>query len=104
MGSMAGLDRCPNRDSIPGPSSPYRVAIPTELSRPTIGLERLSKSTRNLGYSADRDSNLGPSDTKQRLSVLRTAFLKSTWNNVQHPHREHELLSLHVQPNSTYPD
>jgi hypothetical protein len=22
-------------DSIPGPSSPYRIAIPTELSRPT---------------------------------------------------------------------
>ena len=23
----------PNRDSIPGPSSPYRVAVPTALSR-----------------------------------------------------------------------
>ena len=34
----AGLDRCgktrPHRDSIPGPSSPLRVAIPTALSRP----------------------------------------------------------------------
>ena len=34
-----GLDRCgksrPHQDSIPGPSSPQRVAIPTELSRPT---------------------------------------------------------------------
>jgi len=26
----------PHRDSIPVPSSPYRVAIPTELSRPTL--------------------------------------------------------------------
>jgi hypothetical protein len=26
------------RDSIPGPPSPKRVAIPTELSRPTIRL------------------------------------------------------------------
>ena len=25
-----------HRDSIPGPSSPYRVAIPSELSRPTV--------------------------------------------------------------------
>jgi hypothetical protein len=25
-----------HRDSIPGPSGPYRVALPTELSRPTI--------------------------------------------------------------------
>jgi len=35
----AGLDGCGksrlHRDSIPGPPSPYRVAIPTELSRPT---------------------------------------------------------------------
>ena len=36
----AGLDGCgkprPHRDTIPGPSSPYRVAIPAELSRPTV--------------------------------------------------------------------
>ena len=38
-GPRAGLDECgksrPHRDSIPGPSISYRVAIPTELSRPT---------------------------------------------------------------------
>ena len=38
MGPRAGLDRCgkarPHRDSIPGPSSPQRVAIPITLSRP----------------------------------------------------------------------
>jgi hypothetical protein len=37
MGHRAGLDGCgksrPHRNSIPGPSSPYRVAIQTELSR-----------------------------------------------------------------------
>ena len=35
VGSKAGLDGCGkslhHRDSIPGPSSPLRVAIPTEL-------------------------------------------------------------------------
>jgi len=35
VGSRAGLDRCgksrPHQDSIPGPSSPELVAIPTEL-------------------------------------------------------------------------
>jgi hypothetical protein len=40
VGPRAGLDGCgkvrPHRDSIPGPSSPYRVAIPTELSRSTV--------------------------------------------------------------------
>jgi hypothetical protein len=40
VGPRAGLDGCgksrPNRDSIPGPSVPERVAIPTELSRPNV--------------------------------------------------------------------
>jgi hypothetical protein len=39
VGPRAGLDRCgksrPHRNSIPGPSSPYPVAILTELSRST---------------------------------------------------------------------
>jgi hypothetical protein len=38
MGPRAGLDRCgksdPQRDSIPGPSRPYPVAIPTMLPGP----------------------------------------------------------------------
>ena len=38
MGLRAGLDWCGksrrHRDSIPGPSSPYAVAIPTELPGP----------------------------------------------------------------------
>jgi len=36
VGPTAGLDGCkksrPHQDSIPKPSSPYRVAIPIELS------------------------------------------------------------------------
>ena len=39
MGPSAGLDGCgishPHQDSIPGPSSTYPFAIPTELSQPT---------------------------------------------------------------------
>jgi hypothetical protein len=54
-----------------------------------IWLEGLTKSARNLGYSADLDLNLGPSDTKQRLSVLRTALLKQ-W-------RTQEFFSGEVQ-------
>jgi hypothetical protein len=38
VGPRAGLDGCgkprPRRNSIPGPSGPWQVAIPTELSRP----------------------------------------------------------------------
>ena len=37
MGLTAGVDECgksrPHRDSMPGPSSPWRVSIPTELPR-----------------------------------------------------------------------
>ena len=40
MGPSACLDRCgksrPHGDSIPGPSSQYPVAIPTELPGPQI--------------------------------------------------------------------
>jgi hypothetical protein len=40
VGLRAGPDGCgnthPHRDSIPGPSSPQRVAIPTELSWPSV--------------------------------------------------------------------
>ena len=40
MGPGAGLyacgKSCPYRNSIPGQSSPYRVIIPTELSRPQL--------------------------------------------------------------------
>ena len=40
VSSKAGLNMCgksrPHRDSIPGPSSPQRVAIPTELPRLTV--------------------------------------------------------------------
>jgi len=40
VGPRAGLDECgifrPHRDSIPGPSSPWRVAIPTALPSPQL--------------------------------------------------------------------
>jgi hypothetical protein len=40
VGRRAGLDKCGksrlHRNLIPGPPSPYRVAIPAELFRPTI--------------------------------------------------------------------
>ena len=45
-GSRAGLDgcekSCPHRSSIPWPSRPQRIAIPTEITRPpSIGLRYL---------------------------------------------------------------
>ena len=56
MGPRAGLDRCgksrPHRDSIPGPSSPYPVAIPTELPGPPLYINsvenKLGKKEENV--------------------------------------------------------
>ena len=46
LGPRAGLDGCGksrlHRDSIPGPSSPQQVAIPTHLSRPPYKSIRVS--------------------------------------------------------------
>jgi hypothetical protein len=55
----AGLDGCgksrPHRDSIPGPSSQYRVAIPTELSRRHICFGVISRLRQGKGLKADLD-------------------------------------------------
>ena len=48
----------PHRDSIPGPSSPSRVAIPTELSRPTVFNSRLWKLYAVCWYTLNRDTFL----------------------------------------------
>ena len=49
MGPKAGLDRHgksrPHRDSIPGPSIPQRIAIPTEPFRPTQLILKYQKPT-----------------------------------------------------------
>jgi hypothetical protein len=49
VGLRAGLDRCekssPHRDSIPGTSSPYCVAIPTAVSRSTTDTKLPSHKT-----------------------------------------------------------
>ena len=51
MGPRAGRDGCGksrlHRDSMPGLSSPQRVAIPTELSRPTSPIHTFYKWNRS---------------------------------------------------------
>jgi hypothetical protein len=51
---MAGLDRCgksrPHRDSIPGPSSPQPVAMPTELPGPQFYGLNLYKSVKGVCF------------------------------------------------------
>jgi hypothetical protein len=50
MGPRAGLDGCekshPHWDSIPGQSSPWSVAIPTELPGPQLIYHRIFKLLR----------------------------------------------------------
>jgi hypothetical protein len=50
MGPRAGLDRYgksrPHRDSIPGPSTPYPFAIPTELPGPLREKQQTQESEK----------------------------------------------------------
>ena len=59
MGRRVGLDRCgkshPHRDSIPGPSSPQPVVLPTELPGPPL---------RIAVYNLFRVTCLAPANTK----------------------------------------
>jgi len=58
VGPRAGLDGCekshPYRNSIPGPSSPYRVAIPNEVSRPLRILAGYNLNSTVLGRTSGR--------------------------------------------------
>ena len=63
MGPGAGLDEYGmsglHRDSIPGQYSPYRVDIPTELSRPPVDVEG----------TGDRRTCCSPQERKQASRV-----------------------------------
>ena len=77
MGPRAGLDRCgksrPNRDSIPGPSSPERVVIPTELSRPPLIREGRNKvGVRQYGVKAWTGLNWVQADCSAAHCGLQT--------------------------------
>jgi hypothetical protein len=66
----AGLNRCgksrPHRDSIPGPSSPWRVAIPTELSWPTYTLG----CHYNSSHTLQAQSKSGSGSVPLSLTIL----------------------------------
>ena len=59
MGPRDDLDWCgksrPHRNSIPGPSSPQRVAIPTELSMIKPGRVRWADHLARVTYRGRRD-------------------------------------------------
>ena len=83
MGPRAGLDRCgkslPHRDSIPGTSSPYPVAITTELPGP-----------QERERERERDKNVKcPLVQALRLCTSRTA------------HRGSRAIALHFHDYGT---
>jgi len=49
----------PHRDSFPGPSTPYRVAIPTELSRPICYFDTIMMSVVRKEIWLTSDKNTG---------------------------------------------
>jgi hypothetical protein len=58
VGPRAGLGRCgksrPHRDSIPGPSSPWPIVIPTELPGPHKICLSIKKTVHNDPSSSMR--------------------------------------------------
>ena len=68
VGPRAGLDGrkiSPHRDSIPGPSSPKSVAIPTELPGPLTKLN----TQQNLGKA-----NFGPKRPKENSPLNKMPY------------------------------
>ena len=88
MGPRGGLDGCkisrPHRDSIPGPSSKWRVAIPTELSlstdtRTTCHYIRVPLSfviiSKDMDAFAHLDTNLKILSFWKMSSSIRNHYL-----------------------------
>ena len=82
---MAGLDGCrkprPHRDSFPGPSTAYRVAIPTTLSQPTEKDKKDVNTTSNTQcatvqrhLSAHRDHSMIANSRTKILATFRGIF------------------------------
>ena len=66
----------PHRDSIPGPSSPYSVAIPTELSGPHIILCKMGLVVKFVSYMdcANLHSVCAPSAELQRDGMTSVIY------------------------------
>jgi len=78
MGPRASLDRrgksYPHRDSIPRPSSPWRVTIPTELTRPTCAIIHSMQTEIKLSSHTSfcGGCRLDPMWKKKRPIAVRT--------------------------------
>jgi len=89
VGPRVGLDRCgksrPHRDSIPGPSSPWPVAIPTTLPG----------APHNLNYQSGNlltcIQEVSGSNTSQNIGYL--AFGSSLFSLVYLPKTGHDHFS-----------
>ena len=78
MGLRAGLDGrkiSPHPDSIPGPSSPFSVAIPTELPGPKFQsyIRKINKGKKLC--QGEKEANILITNTLKLFNVLpRSAF------------------------------
>jgi hypothetical protein len=79
VGLRAGLDRVfrPNRDSIPAPPSPYRVAMPTALSRPAPEYVYRYVHIAWIIYFFLKDLNRKIKTTKQRTDDGKYSFVNT---------------------------
>ena len=90
VGPRAGPDRCgksrPHLDSIPGPSSPQRVTIPTELSQSTLS----TIHTMKLLYCLFKVMNCGTLPLQPRAvngwNMEKQYAKLSLWSSRMQPH------------------
>jgi hypothetical protein len=108
VGPRAGLDRCrksrPHWDLIPGPSSPQRVAISTELSRPLINSGQPHQKVRQLKGQCSHTKAFINTPGPLSLSLRRDMqFDLSLSLSLSHTHTHTEVrdvIQAHVMPNS----
>ena len=81
VGPRAGLDGrkiSPHRDSIPGPSSPQSVAMPTELPGPHLRADK----GKNLWEDEEEEVSSYWSDFRTREGIVEIERRSTRWPSV----------------------
>ena len=96
-GRVRRISPPPHRDSIPEPSSPQRVAIPTDLSRPTISTKAVIHCAVAHGWTQHRDEMAD-------YSLLYDVCISKNWREVKRGTKEqfhYDWYVLQVAPRVT---
>jgi len=105
VGSKAGLDTCgksrPHRDSIPGPSSPWRAAVPTELLRTTTNDETEFRLFNFSNLIENSKINCQPTGNREKNSSIGKKFERVTGYRLLTPTGRRRLNRGSLSQNTT---